>query len=67
MKNIYNESPNYSVFNDFEESIMFDKDDPDFKPAAKADKETSCNHFSRHHENGKLEMIKYNIIETKFK
>lgn len=31
MKNSYNEDINDSVFNDYEESIMFDEDDPDFK------------------------------------
>jgi hypothetical protein len=32
MKNTYNEDSAVSVLNDYEESIMFDEDDPDFKP-----------------------------------
>ncbi|VVC44372.1 Hypothetical protein CINCED_3A001715 [Cinara cedri] len=32
MKNTNNEESNKSVLNDYEESIMFDEDDPDFKP-----------------------------------
>lgn len=32
MKNSFKEDSNNPVFNDYEESITFDKDDPDFKP-----------------------------------
>jgi len=42
----YNESHDRSVFNDYEESIIFDEDDPDFRPSD--DLECSCN------KNGKL-------------
>lgn len=30
MKNTYNENSENSVFNDYEDSIIFDEDDPDF-------------------------------------
>lgn len=45
MRTTYNESDR-SVFNDYEESIMFDEDDPDFKHCD--DLECSCD------KNGKL-------------
>lgn len=45
MRTAYNESDR-SVFNDYEESIIFDEDDPDFRPSD--DLECSC------YKNGKL-------------
>jgi len=45
MRTAHDESDR-SVFNDYEESIIFDEDDPDFRPSD--DLECSCN------KNGKL-------------
>lgn len=51
MKNTYNEDTNDSVFNDYEESIMFDEDDPDFK---KNDDLKCCYHsIYQSNKNGK--------------
>jgi len=43
----YNESNDRSVFNDYEESIIFDEDDPDFRPSD----DLECNSCNK---NGKL-------------
>lgn len=54
MKNSYCKSG--SVFNDYEESIMFDEDDPDFKP--NNDLKFSCNSLYRCNTGGKFVWIK---------
>lgn len=41
MKDTYNEKSDNPVFNDYEESITFDDDDPDFKP--NDDSDFKCN------------------------
>lgn len=51
MKNAYNEDSDYSVFNDYEESIMFDEDDPDFK--SNDNLEFSCSYLYKNKKNGK--------------
>jgi len=56
MKNKDIEDSN-SVFNDYEESIIFDKDHPNIKPAAKNNLEFSCSSSYGHHKNGKLEIL----------
>lgn len=60
MRTAYNESDR-SVFNDYEESIIFDEDDPDFRPSD--DFKCSCN------TNGKLiyKLLSHSIIRTKLK
>lgn len=51
MKNLFDENTNGSVLNDYEESIMFDEDDPDFRP--NDDSELSCRSSHKRNENGK--------------
>lgn len=51
MKNLFVEDSNNSVFNDYEESIKFDEDDPDFKP--NDDLELSCHSSYKFEKKGK--------------
>lgn len=52
MKNTYNEDSENSVLNDYEESIMFDEDDPDFK--RNEDFKLNDNSLYRYETNGKF-------------
>lgn len=57
MKNTFNEKSDDPVFNDYEESIIFDDDDPDFKP--NDDSKFRCN--SLHECNKKSKFIKIKL------
>lgn len=64
MKNTYNENTNDSVFNDYEESIIFDEDDPDFK---KNDDLKYCyQNVYQCSKNGKSTSIKLSLIIMPF-
>jgi len=52
MKNSYGQYSDESVFNDYEESIMFDEDDPDFKSSNDLEFTVHSSHTCN--KNGKL-------------
>lgn len=51
MKLAFSDDSDGSVFNDYENSITFDEDDPDFKPAGDSKFDRYSSHASN--ENGK--------------